>query len=325
MKRFLKWLGYGVLVLIMAAALVPFLIPVKPLDGLTPARALASDGSRFVTLPFDGTDGLDIHYLEAGDPSAQRTFILIHGSVFNASTWDEVLDDFATRGRVIAYDRLPYGLSEKLAPGDWTAAPPMAPEAGVARVVALMDALGVEHAVLVGNSYGAVVAARAAAAYPDRVEALVLGDAAVYVNENVPAWIMGLPQVRRLGPLLARGIGNSEAFIRATWADPDAMSADRLAKTLVHTRAADWDTALFAYLQTWRTPDMAPVIDALDMPTLVLTGDSDTVVPVEDSARLHAALPGSDYVVLPDCGHVPQEECPDAFAAAVLGWVDGRL
>lgn len=325
MKRFLKWLGYGVLVLILAAALVPFLIPVKPLDGLTPARALASDGSRFVALPFDGTDGIDIHYLEAGDPSAERTFILIHGSVFNAATWDEVLDDFATRGRAIAYDRLPYGLSEKLTPGDWTAAPPMAPEAGVARVVALMDALGVERAVLVGNSYGAVVAARAAAAYPDRVEALVLGDAAVYVNENVPGWIMGLPQVRRLGPLLARGIGSSEAFIRATWADPDAMPADRLAKTLVHTRAEGWDTAFFAYLQTWQTPDMTPVIDAIAAPTLVLTGDSDTVVPVEDSARLHAAMPGSDYVVLPDCGHVPQEECPDAFAAAVLGWVDSRL
>lgn len=124
----------------------------------------------------------------------------------------------------------------------------MSPEAGVARVFGLMNALGVEKAVLVGNSYGAVVAARAAAAQPDRIEALVLGDAAVYVNENVPGWIMALPQVQRLGPLMARTIAGSEAFVKATWAHPDRMPADRLAKTLIHTRMTGWDTAFFAYL-----------------------------------------------------------------------------
>lgn len=325
MKRFLKWAGIALSILVLAVLIVPFLIPVKPLEGLAASRDLASAADRFITLPFEGTDGVDIRYVEAGDPAAERTFILIHGSVFNSATWDAVMEDFATRGRVIAYDRAPYGLSEKIQPGDWTGAPPIGADAGVARVTALMDALGVEKAVLVGNSYGAVIAARAAAAHPERIEALVLGDAAIYVNENMPGWLMRAPQVEHLGPLLARGIGSSEAFVKATWAHPEALSAARLAKTLSHTGVEGWNSAFFAYLQNWTTPDMAPIIAGLDLPALVITGDSDGVVPVADSERLHDALPGSDYAVLPDCGHVPQEECPDAFADAVLGWIDSRL
>jgi pimeloyl-ACP methyl ester carboxylesterase len=325
MKRVLKWAGIALSILVLAVLLVPFAIPVKPLEGLASPRDLAGSGDSFITLPFEGTDGVDIRYVEAGDPAADRTFILIHGSVFNAATWDEVMDDFATRGRVIAYDRLPYGLSEKLQPGDWSGASPLTPTAAVDRVITLMDALGIERAVLVGNSYGSVVATRAAAAYPERIEALVLGDAAVYVDENMPGWLMRAPQVTRLGPLLARGIGSSEAFVKATWAHPEAMSAERLAKTLSHTGVEGWDSSLFAYLQTWVTPDMAPIIAEVSQPTLVITGDSDTVVPVEDSERLHEAVAGSEYAVLPDCGHVPQEECPEIYAEAVLGWIDSQL
>ncbi len=325
MKKLLKWAGIALGILVLAAIFVPFLIPVRPIEGLAPVASLAGPDDHFVTLPFDGTDGVDIRYVEAGAPDAERTFIMIHGSLFNAATWDEVMADFATRGRVIAYDRAPYGLSEKLQPGDWTGAAPIGADASVARVTALMDALGVERAVLVGNSYGAVVAARAAAANPDRVEALVLGDAAVYVNENMPGWIMDLPQVQHLGPLMARTIGSSETFVKATWGAPEAMPAERLAKTLIHTRAEGWDSAFFAYLQNWTTPDMDPVIASLTMPTLVVSGEKDGVVPLADSEKLFNALTGSDLAVLPDCGHVPQEECPGAFSEAVLNWVDNKL
>ena len=74
--------------------------------GLEAATQVAGPEDRFVTLPFEGTDGLDIHYVEAGDANARHAVILIHGSVFNASTWDQTMDAFAPYGRVLAYDQL---------------------------------------------------------------------------------------------------------------------------------------------------------------------------------------------------------------------------
>ncbi|MCB1354940.1 MAG: alpha/beta hydrolase [Maritimibacter sp.] len=321
MKRALKWVGGAVAALVLAAAILPLVMPVRPLTGLVPVAALAGPEDRFVTLPFDGTDGIDIRYREAGAPDAPCTLVLLHGSVFNAETWDAVMAPLSEDCRVVAYDQAPYGLSEKLLPGTWTGPSPYAPEAAVARVTQLMDALGIGRAVLVGNSYGANLAVQAAAAAPDRVAGLVLADAAVYVDENMPGWLMRLPQVERLGPLLARGIGGSERFIRQTWADPERMDPDRMDKTLIHTRAEGWDLALWAYLQSWTMPPLDGALAGLSLPVLVLTGDSDAVIPVADSRRLSQAIAGADYVELPGCGHVPQEECPAVFAAAVRDWL----
>ncbi|MCB0114305.1 MAG: alpha/beta hydrolase, partial [Caldilineaceae bacterium] len=156
-KTIAKWTAIVVLVLLLLAAVVPFLIPVSPLTNLQVVQAAASPQSKFVTIPFAGTDGLDIHYLtdeaQGGDES---TFVLLHGSNFNAFTWTEVFDFFDAQGRVIAYDQIPYGLSEKLVDGDWSGPNPYSTEAAVEQMMTLLDTLGVDRAILVGNSYGSV-------------------------------------------------------------------------------------------------------------------------------------------------------------------------
>jgi pimeloyl-ACP methyl ester carboxylesterase len=295
------------------------------LAGLAAAQEVAPDDSRFVTIPFEGTDGLDIHYLERGSDAggAKPTFVLLHGSMFNAFTWDQTLDFFAERGRVIAYDQIPYGLSEKPVAGDWRARNPYASSAAVDQLFSLLDALAVGRVVLVGNSYGGVIAVQAALAQPARVEALVLVDPAVYVEEEMPAWLMNLPQMRRLGPLFARQLGQNEAFFRQTYRDPNRITDDRLAATSIHTQVADWDLALWEYLRAWSVDlsALAGQFGEIDQPALIVSGDSDTIVPVEDSQRLNTALQNSDLVILPQCGHVPQEECPEAFMGAVDAWL----
>ena len=56
------------------------------------------------------------------------------------------------------------------------------------------------------------------------------------------------------------------------------------------------------------------------MPTLVITGDDDRIVPTEESLQLAGEIPGAELAVLPACGHVPQDECPQAFMDAVDAW-----
>ena len=125
-KRFLKILATIlaaiIILIILLLAVGPFLIPITPLEGLVSAQQVATNESKFITIPFKGTDGLDIHYIAREPESADEgpTFVLLHGSLFNAFTWNEVMDFFSERGQIIAYDQIPYGLSEKLVAGDWT-------------------------------------------------------------------------------------------------------------------------------------------------------------------------------------------------------------
>lgn len=324
MKAIAKWAGIVLVILLLLAAIVPLLIPVTPLENLASAQSVAPPESQFVTIPFDGTDGIDIHYLaDEATEDGEPTFVLLHGSNFNAFTWNETLDFFDERGRVIAYDQIPYGLSEKLVAGDWRGRNPYSTEAAIAQLTTLLDTLGVEQAILVGNSYGSVLALEMALAYPDRVEALVLADSAVYVSESMPPAVLNLPQVQRLGPFFGRLIGGSEAFVRQTYLDPNAITDQRLRLTLIHTEVANWDVAMWEYLQEWGTAPIAvgEQLAAISQPALVLTGDGDAVVPPADSERLANSLPNADYTVLADCGHVPQEECPTQFTAAVDIWL----
>ncbi|MEZ4727022.1 MAG: hypothetical protein R3E79_07810 [Caldilineaceae bacterium] len=117
-----KWLAIAVgFLLLLAAVIGPFFVPFRPLEDVGSAQAAATSESQFVTIPFTGTDGIEIHYLaDVPQDNQEPTFVLLHGSVYNAFTWNQVIDFFDERGRVIAYDQIPYGLSEKLVAGDWS-------------------------------------------------------------------------------------------------------------------------------------------------------------------------------------------------------------
>ena len=168
-----------------------------------------------------------------------------------------------------------------------------------------------------------MLALHTAITYPNRVEALILADSAVYVQESMPAWAVNLPQIQRLGPLFARMIGNSESFVRQTYLDPSNIDNERMRLTLIHTEVTAWDEAMWAYLQEWGTApvDVTEQLPAISQSVLVITGDSDAIVPVVDSERLANTLPYAEYTVLTSCGHVPQEECPAQFADAVGMWL----
>jgi pimeloyl-ACP methyl ester carboxylesterase len=326
LKTLAKLAAPLLILVILILAVGPFLVPVQPLEGLSPAQQLATGESKFITIPFTGTDGLDIHYMmdDSNASDEAPTFVLLHGSNFNAYTWTEVMDYFGQRGRVIAYDQIPYGLSEKLVEGDWDDSNPYTYPAAIDQLYALLDALDVDRAVLVGNSYGATLAVQAILAQPERVDALILVDAAVYVKEEMPSWSLELPQMRRLGPLLARQLGQSEAFIQQTYLNPDQISAERMTLTMIQTQVENWDLAYWEYLRVWGVgvPEFTDRIPEIQQPALVISGDSDAIVPVADSQQLHTELPHSDLAILPSCGHVPQEECPELFEEAVDAWLN---
>jgi len=320
MKRWTRALLLALGAVAVLLLVGPFLVPIPPLEGTAPPEALADPDSRFVEVL-----GLRVHYKEKGqgDPA----FLLLHG--FGASTfsWREVMEPLGQRGRAIAFDRPGFGLTSRPMPGQWAGRNPYSTEAQVDLTVALLDALGVEKAVLVGNSAGGTVALLVTLAHPERVRALVLVDAAIYTRGGAPSWLRPLlatPQMRRLGPFLLRSFpSQGESLLRLAWHDPSKITPEVLEGYRKPLQVENWDRALYELTVATSVPDLAPRLAEVRVPTLVITGDDDRVVPTAESLRLAQELPNAQLAVLPACGHVPHEECPGPFLEALGQFLEG--
>ncbi len=303
----------------------PFLVPVPALETVSVAR-LAEPDSQFTQVDVPEA-GLEVHYKLSDEGTADEgepPILLLHGFGGSTFSWREVLGELP--GKTIAFDRPGFGLSERPLRGEWRANP-YTPAAQVELVASLMDALELDKAVLVGNSAGGTLALRVALAHPERVSGLVLTDAAVYEGGGAPNWIRPLlstPQVNRLGPLVARQFGGEPGldFLRTAYADPSKLTDEDIAGYQRWTRADNWDAALWELIKASRTVNLAPQLSAIQAPTLVITGAQDTLVTPEQSEQLAETLPNAEFVSLERCGHLPQEECPEAFVEAVSNWLN---
>lgn len=304
--------------LLLLPLLGPLLVPIPPLADTTTALQLADPDSLFVQL-----GELAVHYKEQG--AGEPVFILLHGFGASLFSWREVMAPLAAYGRVIAFDRPAFGLTNRLLPGEWSENP-YTPEAQVRLVVALLDALGASRAILVGNSAGGTVAVQVALAHPERVAGLVLVGAAIYAGGGAPAWVRPLlntPQLNRIGPLISRQLGGEagENLIRAAWFDPTQITPESWEGYRKPLRVENWDRALWELTKASRELRLGDRLGAIDVPTLVLSGAEDRIVPLEQSQRLAQEIPGASLAVLPRCGHVPQEECSLVFMEAVSAWL----
>lgn len=298
----------------------PFLVPVPPLENTQPPQALADPDSQFVEI-----NGINVHYKKQGEGSP--VFILLHG--FGASTfsWREVMDPFSQYGTVIAYDRPAFGLTER--PMDWEGLNPYSEEGNINLLLALMDEFEIEEAILVGNSAGGTLATAFTLEHPERVRGLIEVDAAIYQtmpDSKLLDWLLSTPQMDQIGPLISRRLAgpSGEDFIQRAWSDSSELedNPEILAGYRKPLMAENWDRALWEHTKATDAPDLVGRLNQIQVPTLVVSGEDDQIVPVENSQRLAQDIPGASLVLLENCGHLPQEECPNAFMLAVEDLID---
>lgn len=305
------------LALFLTALVGPLLIPINELEDTVSAQELADDRSQFIDL-----NGLNVHYQEHG--SGQPTFVLLHGFGGNLTSWHELIEPLADIGRVVAFDRPGFGLTERPLADEWSSNP-YTPEAQIELTGALIDALELPRPVLVGHSAGATVALQAALRYPEKIDALVLIAPAVYSGGGAPNWIrplLQLPQANRLGPLLMRQFADEPGlnFLRASWHDESRIDDDVIARYQRSFRVHDWDKALWELTKASRTPALENQLAQLERPALILTGSEDALVPPEESRRLADELPNAQFAEVGSCGHIPHEECPERTLEALQGF-----
>lgn len=338
MPRWLRRTLIALAVIACALLIVPLIWPVPPLEDTRDPQELAFPDSAFVEV-----DGVTLHYREAGSRLAPTTIVLLHG--FGASTfsWRDQLPLLADRARVIAFDRPAFGLTERPLPGDWArgAPSPYSLEANADQVVGLMDALGIEKAVLIGHSAGGAVAVMTAAAHPERVDGLVLEAPAVFEARRTPGLLSALlqtPQARRIGPLFVRRIAGpgSDSLVKGAYYRSEQVTAGVLAGYRAPLKARDWDRGLWELIAAPRQTAPADSLDAVSAPTIVVAGDRDTFVTPANSRRVYEELLANwrrrtreetdvaepRFVLMRDVGHLPHEEQPERFVTEVFRFLD---
>lgn len=320
-RRWPRRLAVAVAIVAALLLVVPLLWPVPPLATVPPST-LADEDSRFID-----ADGVRTHFKTGGSEQAPVAVILIHGFGASAFSWRDQLPLLGERAFTVAYDRPPFGLSQRPLPGQWTGESPYGPERNVDHLFALMDGLGIERAVLVAHSAGAVVAVNAAASQPDRVQALVLVAPALVEARSTPAIgsaVLRSPQMRRVGPLIARRIADEGAdeFIRSAYHDPSIATDEVLAGYRKPLMADNWDKGLWELVAAPRRTSALEVLDDVNVPTLVIAGREDTFVPWENSRRVTNSIAGAQLRSFDDTGYLPHEEQPEQFANEVYRFLD---
>lgn len=318
MRTFRRVMTIALLAGVLSFAVVPFLIPFET-SGTQTNVEVAGPDAKFAEL-----GGVSVHFEEvsyAGDCNCQAPLIvLLHG--FGASTfsWREVEKPLSAFGNVIAYDRPAFGFTER--PTSWKGASPYSFEGNFAILDDLIEQFGKgRQVILVGHSAGGQLAAEYARVRGDAVDGLILVDPAILTTGGGPEgiqWFYDIPQIARLGPILVSSIATSgDKLIYQSFFDQSKVTASVLEGYHRPLKIAGWERAFWNFATASKANELKENLGSIRQPTILITGSDDTVVPTADTVKLKTMIAGSALEVIAKAGHLPHEERPAEFMAAV--------
>jgi len=276
------------------------------------AHDYAQAQSKFVNI-----DGVDLHFVIKG---SGQPVVLIHGNPGSCQDWSRLYTPLARRYQTMAFDRPGHGHSDRPNHGGQVTV-----EVQARLLCAALDQLRVEKPILVGHSWGGALALIYAMLHPRDVGGLVLLAPAVYESDDgvsflskLPAWpVVGDVMNFLFTPLLGAWLVRTDL--------QKAFAPDRVPKNYLRHTLSEWTRpkkvkwySIDDALLNESLPKLSPNYSEVTVPTVILTGDSDLIVPAEENAhRLHEALPQSELIVLPNTGHQIPFTRPDAVADAI--------
>jgi 3-oxoadipate enol-lactonase len=263
--------------------------------------------SRFVQTAY-GT----FHVESAG---AGMPVLFIHGGTASAREWRPVLPLLAGHAECVAIDRLGCGESDRSARGYDRATI-------TDGLFALSDALGWERFAVVGQSFGGFWALSMAFALPERLTGLVVvnGAGGPMSEAEQSQWDARRAARRQATPADPASPTAIDAVMNEIFADPSRVPASFREDLRFQADHAD-PGQLGVLAAESRNLAYAPY-GSLRMPTLVIWGEADGMIPVERGRRLAEAVPGARFAGLPGIGHTCQVEAPAEFAAALAPFLD---
>ena len=310
---------FGLLLMLSALAVALSRAPDRPVQSLV---------ARWAPPPSDFIEvkGQLVHLRDVGPRSDPAPVVLLHGTAASLHTWEGWTAVLGKTRRVIAFDLPGFGLTGpfagRYAPDDYRG------DAYARFVLDVMDALKVSRAVIGGNSLGGEIAWRAVSLAPQRFERLVLVDASGYelAPDAVPLGfrIASIPVLNRIGEhLLPRAlIAQSVARV---YGDPSKVTEPLVDRYFELTLREGNRRALGLRMQQMEPGSHVDRLKALKLPTLVLWGGNDRLIPPALAQRFAADIGGAKVIVFDGLGHVPQEEDPARTVQPVLEFLSGPV
>ena len=305
----------GVLLMLTALAVALTYEPDRSVDSLV---------ARWAPPPSDFMDvkGQLVHYRDEGPRTDPTPLVLIHGTAASLHTWEGWVAALRGRKRVITFDLPGFGLTGPFT-GDYPRDDYRADN--LARfTLDVLDALHVPRFAIGGNSLGGEVAWRVAAMVPARVDRLILVDATGYafVPARIPVGfrVARVPVLNRVDESLTPRPLVAES-VKAVYGDPSRVTGALVDRYLEMLLREGNRHALNVRMREIDT-DLAPErIATLNLPTLILWGASDHLVPPANAEHFHHDIAGSQLVTFKGLGHVPHEEDPQTSVKPVLAFL----
>ena len=327
MKKALKILSRIALGLLVAALVVPFLIPVET-TGTKTYQEAAGASATFSTAQGIQiyTDVTEFDCKEGTDCNNPPVFILLHGFGANTFSYRFVTEPLSAYGDVIAYDRPGFGFTER--PTSWDGENPY----GSVGNDLILDELIQKYAAnrdvyLVGHSAGGTQAAQYVVDNPGAVTGLILISPAILTTGGSPSgfnWIFSIPQLDHLGPLLVSSIASSGMdLLDRSWFDKSKITEEIKAGYRAPLEIIGWEEGFWEFNRAPRVFDVKDRLAEITIPTLLITGDTDVVVATADTEALATMIKGSSLVVIPKSGHLAQEETPSETMQAIDDYWQG--
>lgn len=277
---------------------------------------------------FVEADGLHLHFITSGprgEPDGPPV-VLLHGNVVTATDWaaSGVLARVAARRRVIAFDRPGFGYSDRPRGSAW------GPEAQARLLAKACDRLGLERPVVVGHSWGALVARAWAQAMPDRVSGVVLASGYYFPTPRLDAAFVVPAALPVVGDVLRHTV--SPPFTRVTL--PGALKGMFAPQPVPARFEALYSHGMMARPSQIRAAaqegmTMVPAVMGeqapIRCPAALVAGTKDVVVdPYDQTARLARQTPGATLRLVEGAGHMVHHAAPDVVAAAALSVGQGE-
>jgi pimeloyl-ACP methyl ester carboxylesterase len=279
----------------------------------------ASDAARFVDLP----GGLHVHYRDQGNPTGPL-LLLLHGFGDSYTSWEGWVRELSPQFHLISLDFPGHGLTR--APQGFQLS-----GAGLADFVdAFAARLALPKFAVAGNSMGGGVAWQLAVRHPERLNALILVDAAGFPNEKPPAEVPLAFKILQypLGRAILRNIDNRPLIAEGLKTDVYDKS---LISQAVVDRWADFQRApghraiLMAVNFGAHAAAAPDVLGTIKVPTLVLHGEDDVLIEPASARKFAAAIPGAKLIIYGQVGHLPQIEIPQRSAADAAAFLTAAL
>ena len=280
----------------------------KGVSAATLEEKYATADDRFVDIA-----GALVRVREEGDPTAPP-ILLIHGFTHSLETWDGWADALKSDYRVIRYDLLGHGLT---GPDDQSR---YAPTERAEFVGHVLDALNIEEIAIAGNSLGGLAAWRFASNHPDRVSALILISPGAFPLNGVSDKPAEIPAAMKayLQTAPEAGVRTSAEII---YGDDARISEERVVVMRDMIRREGNGAALIKSLEEFTLPDPTDALEKIEAPTLILWGEGDILIPMDQGRRIEALIPDAMMITYPGVGHAAQEEAPAETVADAMAFL----